>query len=495
MPVTTKTLQKKQSFDAKRQQKYVKTNASNVGKVQASKYYDKCRMVFDAFSDEDFYGPKATHIFFYGGVDKDNVQELRMKLQQAQGNAGVARVDENKTNVEGSMVNSKLSGNVKIKQKPIVLHLHSPGGVADFGITMMNFLNEIDAPMAVVVDGYACSAVTPILVAAPYRVMHDFSFVLIHEGSVSIDESKNQDATFDVNQYLTHLDAEYNNVYRANTRIPNAELTDLVSRDKFLDAGTCKKWSVIDRVLSLDPKAARKRWDAALQANPELRPSVQNLRGNTFNHMFIYDGKDFNDKNVLNDKVSEILKVVRSMQQLMVQPDSVTVKPIVLHNNFNMTPNWRIFDLATLMVRVNLLRTPIYGVIDSNIDIMTALPCIMSHRRYMYNNTKMTIRLTFEHRQFSKDYSYYHDIKHNTELIRLAVRKILSQHTRMPKELLDRLFEERIMLSAEDCLRYGLIDEIIPSPSRPRRKNAGLEVGVQGGGCSCSQGLAYDFSM
>jgi ATP-dependent protease ClpP protease subunit len=475
----------------KRQQKYLEYNTSSESSgakntnTVTKRYFEQCQAIFNSFSDEDFYGPKAHHIFFYGKVDKDQVQKLRLSLHNAQKDVHYYdNKDSTNTALSTHIIGNKT---MKYKKKPVVLHIHSPGGVAEFGLTMTNFLTEIDVPLAVVVDGYACSAVTPMLVVAPYRVMHDLSFVMIHESSMTVNDTRQSNVSFSVNQYFAGIVDEYRKVYQNNTQIPQNELKDMMTSDKFLDASVCKRWSIVDRVISLKNTAStKKRWDKFISKNPDLRPSLQALKGDVLNHLFIYDttAKSANSK---EERFDSIMQIVQVLQNVCVNTNaSSTIKPFILHSNFQMTPKWNLYDLSTLIIRIHVLPTPVYAVIDSNIDILQALPCIMSYKRYMYSNAKLFVRLNYNHSEFQK--FYYHDIKYNTELFRSMITRYLALYTKVPQDILDNLFEKRLMLTAKQCLQYGIIDEIIMAPKRPSAP--GLK--IQSGGCSCSQGLAYN---
>ena len=42
-----------------------------------------------------------------------------------------------------------------------------------------------------------------------------------------------------------------------------------------------------------------------------------------------------------------------------------------------------------------------------------------------------------------------------------TIRSIYSKHTKIPKKKLDEILDHDLWLSAEECLKYGLVDEII----------------------------------
>jgi ATP-dependent protease ClpP protease subunit len=360
---------------------------------------------------------------------------------------------------------------------------------------MLNFLNEIDAPLAVVVDGYACSAATPVLIAAPYRVMHEAAFVMVHEGSISVERAKDNNARFIVNDYMGSIMAEYASVYAENTQIPKKMLADMLARDKFMDAAMCKRWSVVDRVLKIDKAPATARWEKYTKLNPESVVHPGSLpRGDNLNHLFVYDNEiEKPAPPQLPSFAGGVMRLVRPLQAVLESPSKGVAGPLVLHTNLYMTPQAKWFDIATLIIRVNLLPVPIYGIIDSNVDIVQAIPCIMSHKRYMYSNTKIFVRLIQQHEDVHMQ--YYDDMKHNTELLRAGLRRILSQYTKLTRDMLDKLFNDRMMLSPQDCLKYGLIDEIIAAPGRGVTRPVVRRLRPsppQSGGCMCSQNMSYN---
>lgn len=526
MPIIKRGKQPETQRDIRRRRKFVRARGGGdvgggkrraVKSVGADAYFDKCRRVFEGFSDEDFYGPRATHVYFYGPVTKDTVQKLRVDLYAAQkppasgGGGGDSVWDDedamgkkddkddrgNSSSSSGTGRAFGNSGGLRLKPKPIVLHLHSGGGSAEYGMTMMNFLHEVEAPLCVLVDGLAASAATPLLVAAPYRVMHVGGFVMIHEGSTWLGRAKQQDAAFAVNQVLGGIMTEYGRVYSQNTQIPKKKLGEMLGRDEFMDAGTCKKWSVVDRVLGLDKARCMARWEKYMRANPDAAALVRVAPGEFMrsavglNHLFVYNNNNVSEKLASGTaSAAGLMRLVRPLQAILESPGRGVARPLVIHTNLNLVPEARWFDVATLAVRVQMLPVPVFGVIDTNVDLVQAIPCIMAHRRYMYSNVNLYVHLIYQHQETRTP--YYDDFRHNTEMFRGALRRVLAQHTKMPGDMLEGLFDRRIMLSAQDCLRYGIVDYIIDAGAGLRARRRG-GVKKMSGGCSCSQGLAYNF--
>lgn len=430
---------------------------------------------FLAWKDEDFYySPEASHIYLYGPINVQTVNKFRADLHKG-------------------------------SNHPIVIHVHSQGGAASLGITIANMIREVSVPVAVVVDGYACSAVTALLVTAPYRVMHEFSFVLLHEISMSFRHDvviKKADLDFKGEDLSATL-AEYRRIYQNNTKIPSKILDELLSRDMFLDASNCSKYKIVDRVVRLDKKRGEKRW---VQTNYPLQENRSKINPSSWQpapkHLFMMansnKANNTYNTNAANPSDASLLNIIKSLHIAAKQKTTIE-RPMLLHANSFFTPSASWFDIATLLAHTYCNKAPVISVIDSDLDIIKALPTIVSYKRFMYDNAYVTISLLFDHKV--PPARYYHDIKYNTELLRDALKKILKRYTKLPQSLLQSLFDKRIILNAKQCKDYGLIDHIIPAATkrstvmRPKQIQAKhtkqTQAGMKGG-CGCSQGLAYD---
>ena len=445
--------------------------------------------IFANWKDSDFFGPKAKHIYFYGAVDSANVHRLRNDLQKA--SQSTIFIDTN----TGMQVESI--------PKPIVIHIHSEGGNADLGLTMVNFLREVPVPIAIVVDGYACSAVTPLLVSASYRLMHEFAFVLIHESSIVMGDAarKSGDMKFTVNKYMQSIDNEYSRLYLHNTKIPEDELVKLFSRDKFLNSHSCQRYGIVDRVIVVNRIDSLRYWNGYMKQNPNVKTLVDSNDPSSWhtalNHIYNYDNNNVTDDN--GNSLRSLQTFIKPFQKIMEDTSFNIPKPIVLHVNQSLSPRiLSLFDISSIIIRMNLIRIPIISIIDSNIDILQAIPAIMSYKRFMYKNTYLHIRLEYDHAKVRS--SYYHDIKYNTELVRKSLVKLLRTYTKIPNKIMSTLFENRIILSANECKAYGIIDEVIEPIARKNlvggstrikriKSNIDSQIIMQGGGCMCSQGL------
>jgi len=340
-------------------------------------------MDWNKLSDSDFFSNKLQHILFYGHVDQKSVQKLQTDLENATKNV-----------VEG----------VKIKIKPIVIHVHSHGGDAYMGLSLAYLIRQYKhVDICVMVDGFCCSAATPLLIAAPFRVLHDFAFVLIHEGSVTpppFKPFKESEFAF-INKQMTVIAQNYKDLYLQFCNIPEHKLDDLLSRELFVDASFCLKHAVVDRVLKLYTN------------NKKIKIGDDIIYNNSLNHLRVFSSADAS--------VYEWLTNVSNVLQKFF--DSGSHNPIVLHlHPFYAPDNLRFFDILPLCARFALCPSysSIFSIVESDIDLVSFMPAVLSHGIVFNANSKVFIDLTTRFNDISK---YPKDFQPNYNIAIHAIKR------------------------------------------------------------------------
>ena len=395
--------------------------------------------VFADFSNADFFSSRAQHIFFYGQVNDKNVQKFREDLFKA---------------CQVTHETKKDSGlaPISIKPKPIVIHMNSPGGSGDFGITLMNIVSECKIPLCVMIDGYCCSAASLMFIAAPVRIMHETSLFLIHEGSWigTIDERKSE---LNLSVHIDNIiDKSYIDIYEQNSTLSKKMIKELMQRDMFMNTAMCKKYSIVDKVINLNKKESFAIWDKYSITSNQY-DSKELYKVENYNHLFQYNNNpDHDDDEHYSNSTMKIITALHTVANIDL------AKPLIIHFNSSFIPyNVSFNNVAAIMSRLHMLNTPVVSVIDSNVNIMQMLPSIVAHRRYMYKNTVIRVELLVHYMKLT----YFHDIFHNTKLLRDGIKTILKEFTRIPENVLKELFFNRTIINAEMALKYGMVDFII----------------------------------
>lgn len=368
---------------------------------------------FDSWSDADFYSDKATHVYFFNDlVDDGSVRQLRDDIHAAN-------------------VGSKTAAGAMVDPKPIVVHVNSPGGKAYAGMRLMTVFKECRVPICTLVEGYSCSAATFLTLLAPYRVMTQYATTLIHElaGMVGgkFQDIKSMTTMWDANEKLVR------DVYLRKTRIPPSKLDELMKHDIDLDAETCMAYGMVERVLRF---GATHPPPTSPQPNTRLLLTKTNI--NRFNATCDV-GQDCQRFDAMIAEGGDELKTV------VFYPYRSCFEMDFLNKVFAFVP------------RIQALRTPCYSILDTTVEITDYIPSLFCTRRFMYEHATVVfwLRTTMFYGTLLED-----RVK-NTRLYIDRLRALLKRYTKVPNAVLDDIPRRVFELSAHECLKYGLCDELI----------------------------------
>jgi ATP-dependent protease ClpP protease subunit len=181
--------------------------------------------------DDSKVSAEYNNIYFYSGVTRqDNLQLNKLLLSTGQ------RMESVKTCYS-------------LEETPkIYLHINSYGGSVFAGFSSVDYIKNSTVPVVSIVDGCAASAATIMSVVAHERLIHEHSFMLIHQLSSGMwgkyeamkDDMKNNEL----------LMKKIINVYQENTKIPKSKISDILKRDLWWDAKTCLKYGLVDDIIT-----------------------------------------------------------------------------------------------------------------------------------------------------------------------------------------------------------------------------------------------------
>jgi len=379
--------------------------------------------VFSAWAPEDFFSDRATHVYFHNDlVDGDTVDKLRADVHAA--NAGTVTAS-------GALVSPK----------PIVVHVHSPGGYVDPGLRLMSIFRECRVPVCTLIEGMSMSASTFLTVLAPYRVMTSHATTLIHEYAGGV-WGKSQDLVAAV----THGEKQFANIreiYLRRTRIREAALDEMLRHDLDLDAATCLRLGIVDRILDY--------------ARGGRAPTTRAAAAGVSTHLVLIK-TNYNRFQSTCSTAADCAAL-----DTLVAEGGAELKPVVYYPyRFCLDPGEvgpSVFSAFMFIPRMQALclRTHCYSVLDTDIHIEDYLPSLFCSRRFMYEtaSVKIFLRTTRMHGQLMDD------VVANTRLFMTRLRAVLEERTRIPADVLDAMSGSVFMFDAQECLRYGLCDEIV----------------------------------
>lgn len=406
--------------------------------------------MFEALRDEDFFSTKVQHLYMYDDISAASVALLKQQIR-------AANQDKNATASAGS------PQSIRSAPRPIVIHVNSRGGSVYASLTMTSVFSESLLPICVMIDGISASAATMLSLLAPYRVMTPYATCLVHEWSFSSGDEDEITKRSDWEFFMRHmaaLDERVDRLMLQRSRVSRAQLAELMSRDKLLDAEECLRLGFVDRVLRPDPstESQKPRIDTrSLLKQPEA------------NHMHLTS-----DPTPVSGAVASPPLAVLTLDRFLQSGGNAgaTARPLILHCSATDEPSNLNAYVYPTIARLGALRATTVGVVDTVVDIYDFLPVLFCDRRVMYDNAQVHVHLMY----FVNRSWMLRDIVHNTTVSLEIVRGILRSRTKLPAAVIRDLDRKRVALDAKQCLRYGLVDVVIPTiepTQQKRRKNKG----------------------
>lgn len=171
------------------------------------------------------------------------------------------------------------------------------------------------------------------------------------------------------------------------------------------------------------------------------------------NHIYFYS-------DIERDKILLLNKMIRGLSRdfmLMAKELGVKEQPnIYLH----------IFSYGGLMHAglaamdaITSSEIPINTIIDGACASAATLLTITGKKRYMGRNSFVLIHQirTF----FSGKHDELKDEMYNSDKFMKILKDVYGKYTKMPMDLLEQIISRDIWLDADECLKYGIVDEII----------------------------------
>lgn len=171
------------------------------------------------------------------------------------------------------------------------------------------------------------------------------------------------------------------------------------------------------------------------------------------NQVLFYD-------DVTNDSIFNLNRnidsVSKTMQLLKINYNLQAVPPVDILIN---SAGGEIFSAFSTVDRIISSKVPIHTYVEGVAASAATLLSVVGHRRFIRKNSFMLI-----HQLSSEIWGNFEQIRDETknlEMVMKYIKKIYLDHTKISeKELTEMLKHDRYM-DADECLSYGLVDEII----------------------------------
>jgi len=170
------------------------------------------------------------------------------------------------------------------------------------------------------------------------------------------------------------------------------------------------------------------------------------------NHIYFYT--DVTKESVLN-----LNKNLAKIEADMMHTGNVLGIPTPeskLHIN---SPGGSLFDGLAAVDYVRRSRAPVHSVIEGMAASAATLISVMAHKRSINKHSYMLIH-QLSSGAIGKFEELMDDMENNKALMK-AIKQIYLERTKIPENLLKDILKKDIYFDAKQCLKYGLVDQIL----------------------------------
>ena len=171
------------------------------------------------------------------------------------------------------------------------------------------------------------------------------------------------------------------------------------------------------------------------------------------NRIFFYSG-------VSRPKVLKLNKAVinlnNNLRSRAISYGVSEPSPIKLHIN---SYGGSVFAGLAAVDYIKKSPVPIETIIDGCAASAATLMSVVGAHRSMNRNACMLVHQLSGH-MWGKFQEMQDDMQ-NSEMLMKKIKNIYREHTRIPEDKMDEILKHDIWWDAEQCLEYGLIDEIV----------------------------------
>jgi len=173
-------------------------------------------------------------IYYYAGIDEDNILSLNKHIQSL--------VVKAKVHAATHDLPVQQSGSAFV-------HIQSFGGSVFSGLSGMDTILEAreSIPVTTIVDGCAASAATFLSIVGTRRLIRRNSYMLIHQ--ISSGMWGKYESIKDEVENLDLFMCTLKNMYEEYTKVPKTQISKILKRDMWWDAKTCLKYGMIDEII------------------------------------------------------------------------------------------------------------------------------------------------------------------------------------------------------------------------------------------------------
>jgi ATP-dependent protease ClpP protease subunit len=171
------------------------------------------------------------------------------------------------------------------------------------------------------------------------------------------------------------------------------------------------------------------------------------------NQVFFYDDVSRQSIYSLNRQLDSTAKAI----QLLNIHYNLPVSPAIdLYIN---SEGGEVFSAFSAVDRIKSSPVPVHTYVEGFCASAATLLSVCAHKRYIRKNGFMLIHQVRSGLWGS--FAEFQDEIQNLELIMRYIKQIYLEHTNIPESDLVEILKHDTYLNAEECIKYGLVDEIV----------------------------------
>jgi ATP-dependent protease ClpP protease subunit len=171
------------------------------------------------------------------------------------------------------------------------------------------------------------------------------------------------------------------------------------------------------------------------------------------NQVFFYDDVSRQTIYSLNRQLDSTAKAI----QLLNIHYNLPVSPAI--DLFINSEGGEVFSAFSAVDRIKSSPVPVHTYVEGFCASAATLLSVCAHKRYIRKNGFMLIHQVRSGLWGS--FAEFQDEIQNLELIMRYIKQIYLEHTNIPESDLVEILKHDTYLNAEECIKYGLVDEIV----------------------------------
>ena len=151
-------------------------------------------------------------------------------------------------NLSSDMVCSKLRAmDFLDSKKPITLEINSPGGAVSYGLSIIDTIHAIKAPIITIISGEACSMAAMISVVGVKRYITRNAVWMEHSTSDLVGDYLTH--IKDRTNFLIKLEKKMDAILKNTTKLTSKQMNQIKNGELWLFAEECLQYGIVDKII------------------------------------------------------------------------------------------------------------------------------------------------------------------------------------------------------------------------------------------------------